>query len=128
MRNTSTLGLAALFSSIVLSSACSTTAGRVQPNDLFVHPNSKVRVIGPVAASETKVRFWGIGARFTPEEALAVHRAALAKLNGANVIVDVSEDTTTTVYPFFPLMFVAMTHEVKGNGAEVLVYDPTAAE
>jgi hypothetical protein len=109
-------------------SACSNTVGQVLPQDLFVHPNSTVRVIGPVSASATKVRLWGIGAQFDPEEALAVHRKALTGQPGANVIVDVSEDTTTTVYPFYPLIFISTTYKVTGQGAEVLVYDPSAAE
>lgn len=107
-----------------ISTACSVTHGSVLPHDMFFPPNSKVHVIGPVSAEETKTRFLGFGAQFDPEEALAVHRKALAKQPGANVIVNISSDVTTTAYPFV----LSVTYRVSGNGAEVLVYDPSAGK
>ena len=89
-------------------------------HDSFVHPNSQVRVVGPVSAQMTKVRFLGIGSQFQPAEVLKVHRDALAKQVGANVILNVAADTKTTV--IFPM--VITRYIVSGDGAEVRVFDP----
>ena len=101
-------------------SACATTLGSATTHDSFVHPNSQVRVVGPVSGQMTKVRFLGIGSQFKAADVLKVHREALAKQPGANVILNVAQDTQTRV--IFPM--VISHYIVSGDGAEVKVFDP----
>jgi len=109
-----------VFGLCFVAAGCTITAGNRSPNDAFVPPNSQVRVIGPVTAQMTKVRFMGIASAFETDEVLQVHRDALAKVKGANVILNVGADTKTML-----ILPITISHyTVTGEAAEVRVFDP----
>ena len=112
--------LLALAGAAVALVGCSTTFGAFKPNAHFVEPNSNVTSLGQVAAaSPRKTRWMGIGLYFTPEEIRAVHRDALSQQEGATALINYSEDTTVTLYPFYLLTFITMQYRISGEAVRV---------
>lgn len=100
-----------------LFAACTTNFGAQQPNTQFVYPNSNVKVLGPISASITKEAPLGFGVLPTADEVRRVYQEALAQREGANVIVNFSEDTKFTTY----FLWATTTYTISGDGARMEV-------
>ncbi len=80
------------------SLGCAVTAGSFEPNTQFVYPNSNVKELGYTEATYGK---WGVltfARPLTMQEALKVYHEAIQKVEGANLLVNFDQDTTTYIY------------------------------
>ena len=107
------LGLLAMCFSV----ACTTSFGAQQPNTQFVYPNSNVKILGPAQASITKQGLLGFNVLPTGDEVRAVYDQALSQQDGANVLVNFSEDTDFTTF----LFWATSTYTIKGDAAKMEV-------
>lgn len=97
--------------------ACTIKGGALRENSHFVHPNSNIQVLGPVKTTMTKYGVFGFGINFTAEEVRGMYRDALSQQQGANVIVNMAEDTSVTTV----LIVSIATHTIEGDAAKAEV-------
>jgi hypothetical protein len=113
-RKTHKLRLAAAALLLALAAGgCSTQFGSTITNHRFVYPNSNVRVLGPVKATVSRTGF--ISATLPLNQVKETYEAALAQQSGANLLVNIKEDTTTTLIPIIPI--VTITYTIEGDAA-----------
>jgi hypothetical protein len=93
--------LAALGCLGIALSGCTTsrTMGHYVPNSQFAYPNSTIKVLGPTTASITK-EIEQDSPGLTVEDMRKVYADALAKVEGANILINYREDTTITFQMF----------------------------
>ena len=87
--------------SMLVMTGCSVTTGHYVPNSQFAYPNSNIKPLGTVQAKITKT---GNPPNITFEEIRKVYEDALSQAQGANILINVKEDTTwkPAILPFFP--------------------------
>jgi hypothetical protein len=110
-----TLLLVAL--TIVFAAAgCSVTRGGMREQSRFVYPNSNVAPLGPTSASVSKTYFLLIPS-IKVEDVKKTHADALAKVDGANALIDYHEDTTVSSI----FLFNTITYHVEGTAVKMNV-------
>ncbi len=117
MKRTRIAQTLALVACASLFAACTTNFGAQRPNTQFVYPNSNVKVLGPISASITKQGWLGFGVLPTADEVREVYQQALTQRQGANVIVNFSEDTKFTTF----FLWATTTYTISGEGAQMVV-------
>ncbi len=95
-------------------SGCSVKMGHVVPHSAFVYPNSNVKTLGPVAAEKSKTAFF-VAPTWEFNDTEEVYNQALAKANGANLLIDYKEDTTFSTF----LMFNTINYRIDGTAAKM---------
>lgn len=78
---------------------CTATHGHLVPASQFAYPNSNIKALGPTRA-EIKKTTWLIQPRLKLAEIKKCYNDALAKVEGANILINYKEDTVFTQYPF----------------------------
>ena len=107
----------ALLASGALAVGCTTSMGAQQPNTQFVYPNSNVKILGPTSASVTKQGFVGTNVIPTGDDVRQAYDEALSKRQGANVLVNFSENTDFTTY----FIWSTATYTIEGQAAQMEV-------
>jgi hypothetical protein len=122
MKNTSTPRRLAQFLLLGLLStsfgACSYKDGKLTTQSRFSFPNSNVIPLGPVMASVTRPGFI-VSADLPDEKWRGLTQEALKKVDGANILINYTQDTIYTTIPVLPVSFV--TYRVSGTAARMNV-------
>ena len=118
MRKARLLWSLSLMACVGLAIGCTAKFGAQQLNTQFVYPNSNVKILGPVTASITKQGIMGWGTIPTADEVRSVYDEALAERQGANVLVNFSEETAITTYMGF---WATSTYTIEGDAAHMEV-------
>lgn len=95
---------------------------RFTPATHFVHPNSNVKVLGPVTA-EIK---GGVSLMVPPPLRTSaddekLYNAALSQQPGADVIVDSVVTSKVKMIPLYMINIYFVTHKIEGYGAKKVV-------
>ena len=99
-----------------LCAGCSMRLGQFMPRSQFVYPNSNVTAIGPVQHEKTKTMVF-VRPSWSLAENRKVYQEAVAKVPGANVLIDYKEDTTLT-----DILFIhTITYSLEGTAAKMEV-------
>lgn len=106
---------------LVLSGCTAGMANRFQPASHFVHPNSNVKILGPVHVSLKS----GISIMLPPPVRTAemdkkLYQMALAQQSGADVIVDFVVTAKITMYPLY-ITFYKVEYILDGMAAKKIV-------
>lgn len=113
-------GLAALAACSPALVGCVNINGSQQTHSNFVYPNSNVVKLGPTKASASRASII-FPPGFSAKRIKQVHEEALAKVQGANVILDYKQDTVFTMIPipYIPIFF--LNYSVEGTAARQTV-------
>ena len=107
---------AALLTIMLAVTGCTITTGRMSPKAQYVYPNSNVTIVGPVKAEASKTGIL-IPPTLTIDDMKKVYKDALAQASGANVIVNMKEDTSfTSIWIFY-----TVTYKIEGEAARMEV-------
>lgn len=99
---------------------CSTTMGTFQENSHYVYPNSNVQALGQVASEVKKMYFFAApGAGTMSKMVDEATASALEKAPGADLLINVSVDTTITPFPVIPGGSVKVS--IRGTAAKMEV-------
>jgi len=101
-------------------SGCSTTGGHLAPQAHFVYPNSNVKILGTAKAQCSKTSVF-IPPRLGLEDLKSVRDKVLSQVSGANVLVNVKEDTTWTVIPLGYFNIYMVTYKLEADAAHMEV-------
>lgn len=114
------LRAAAVLACLGLAVGC-VTYGRYVPHSQFVFPNSNVEPLGPTQASMVK---WSIliPPRFKLEELRDTYNEALAKYEGANILINYKEDTQIMTIPlYYWICIYRAKYKLEGEAARMEV-------
>lgn len=103
---------------LIFATGCTTKMGVTNPSANFVYPNSNVESLGPVSASKSKLRLL-IPPAIGIEDMKGVKQEALAQQSGADVLINVKEDTTFT--SFFILPIYSIKYDIEAEAANMTV-------
>ena len=99
---------------------CATKMGDVKPNTRFAFPNSNVRILAPTHGEFSD---WSIILPPRPpvDKYRDTYNSAVAEVEGANMLVNMKEDTTLVMVPipFIPLYFVK--YEIDADAAQMVI-------
>lgn len=118
-----TKNILCLVTVLLLNTGC--TVGmdnRFSPASHFIHPNSNVKILGPVTVEQT-----GGMSLFVPPPIRTstdddkLYQAALKQQPGADVIVDYVVSTRVTMIPIPYLTLFTTTHKLEGFAAKKVV-------
>jgi hypothetical protein len=100
----------------VLCAGCSTKMGQFVPSSQFVYPNSNVTALGPVKHERSKTTFF-VSPRWRLADTKKTYQEAVAKVPGANALIDYKEDTTVSSI----MLFNTITYSLEGTAVKMEV-------
>src|ERR1017187_587651 len=116
MKHNQIRGAASLLLLIAVMGAggCSTTIGDFKAKSQYVYPNSNVVVLGPVKGEVNRTWFL-ITPRLTVANMKKAYNDALSQTPGANLIVNMKEDTTFSTFLFIN----SITYKIEGEAVRM---------
>jgi hypothetical protein len=96
---------------------CSSTGGGFMTHTTHAYPNSNIKPMGPTSADWSRFMVF-MPASPNVDDLRKVYNDALAKVPGANIMIDFREDTTITIIP--PLFYITK-YRIEGEAAKMEV-------
>lgn len=111
------VGGVALVALASLLTACTTRFGGTTSSDRYAFPNSNVKPLGTVSAKFEKS---GMMPVLTAREVKQTKEKALSQAEGANILINIKEDVTMTIFPLL-VPYGTLVYEVTGEAAKMEV-------
>jgi len=116
MWKSGSIAMVALVCLTFVAGGCVMKSGRFVPNSDFAQPGCTVQKLGHVQASVIK-KTSCFRPKITPQEAKAAYRDALSQAEGANILLNYSEDTT--LIRWWPFKIYTMEYWIEGEAAKI---------
>jgi len=116
MRITTRMGIV-LAAMAMASAGCTTRFGGTSAADRYAYPNSNIKPLGTVSAEFVKT---GMMPTLKASEIKATQQKALAQAHGANILINIREDVSMTIFPLL-VPYGKIVYRVTGEAATMEV-------